>query len=259
MASSQNNIPWSVFGFMEGLWDVKKVMKLTYYALFLDIWLIILTKHGVFYLSIENRPDLTFGSVIGIAISFAFISTFILDICYLLVVLPLIRAKYNRHWFKYRADYGNAERGYVRLSQLQDEALNNQCEFMHKRFSEVNDKLVVEKKELRQSKLIAVGLAILIAIEWYLSSPDGTTQSFVDWLWNMLRQRDEIITHWGVGFVCLICFVGYAIIICWPEEIDDMVYFPPLYNRNEELKEKRRKDERERENEIERILRDKNE
>ncbi len=90
MASSQNNIPWSVFGFMEGLWDVKKVMKLTYYALFLDIWLIILTKHGVFYLSIENRPDLTFGSVIGIAISFAFISTFILDICYLLVVPPLI-------------------------------------------------------------------------------------------------------------------------------------------------------------------------
>ncbi len=40
---------------------------------------------------------------------------------------------------------------------------------MHKRFSEVNYKLVVEKKELRQSKLIAVGLAILIAIEWYLS------------------------------------------------------------------------------------------
>ncbi|MFJ5359967.1 hypothetical protein ACIPUG_03285 [Pectobacterium sp. CHL-2024] len=110
-------------------------------------------------------------------------------------------------------------------------------------YMEEKNKINTFEKEQRNSEIISFGVFLTFSIEWYLSASDGSSKMFIDWLWEHLKYRDPTTSHFFVGlFISLILF-SYAVMVCWPKDIDRMVYYP-------KLAKKLRKEEDEREKKL---------
>lgn len=256
MSQSSSNNSISIFGFMEGLWDLKKIIKFTYYAIFLDVLVMIFTHKGIFYLSIENRPELTIGSIVGLIISFGLFSIMSLEFISLMFFSLLIRIRFTSLFKSEHDNFMRNEVGEVSIYKMRDEALNNQSDFEYRIYKEAKDKYDNQRKKQRRDEIISVGLFVLILVDVYLSVSDGSTQSFIDWLWTILHERDESVTHFFVSTFVIIISALYATIICWPRETKSSVYYPPLYRRLKEVDDKRKKEQREFEMKMRRMLED---
>lgn len=236
MSSIPRNNTISMLNFMESLWDFQKLMKFIYYVISLDVLLAFFTGHGLFYLTFTNKLEFTFGDIIGFVLIFGIFSSFFLGFISLFFSLFLIRVKYK---FKLLDDSNEIKRrdyGCVSLYELWDEACKEQSDFIYKIYAKENERRKEKESKADKTELISVGLFLLIVTEWFLSSPDGSTQLFIDWLWTMLKQHDESLTHFGVGFLCVGILACYAVTVCWPRERRHMVYFLPLYLKLEKLR-----------------------
>ncbi|UAN63399.1 hypothetical protein [Serratia sp. JSRIV006] len=252
--SFSKNSPMPMFNLMDGLWDFSKVANVFYCVLFIDVMFAIFTGKGVFYFATESEAKFVLGDILGVILSFGFFSSLLLIFISLFFSYILIEVKYRYMKIDDSSDYLKHGPGYVRLSKLHDEALNNQSGFIYNIYHEENEKLNKKIKDNQRSEYVSVGIFLLFLIEWYLLSSNGSTFIFLDWLKYVLMQYVEGVSHWTVNFYCAVLSLLYAVTVCWPREISNMVYYPPLYKKLEEQKKAQAEQQRAIELEIEQYI-----
>lgn len=230
----------SIISLMDGLWDFSKLLKIIYYILFLDLLLMMFCNKGIFYLSTDEKFNITLGNAIGIIIIFSLFSSFALEIIGLIFSLLLIKIKYKFNLFNndnYKRRYGH-----VYLTEIRDEAMDKQSDFLYDIYLQSEEKNRNKWESEKRKEIITVGLFILIVLEWHFSFPDGSSQMFIDWLWNIIATYDPSTTHFSVGLFCCSLFFLYSVFICWPRETSNTIYYLPLYLKIEEKRMKQRKE-----------------
>ncbi|EKC9969434.1 hypothetical protein OQO17_003089 [Salmonella enterica] len=230
----------SIISLMDGLWDFSKLLKIIYYTLFLDLLLMMFCNKGIFYLSTNEKLNIKLGDVIGIIITFVFFSSFVLEIIGLFFSLFLIKIKYKLNLFN--NDNHKRKYGHVYLAEIRDEAMNKQSDFLYEIYLQHEEKNRNKWKSEKRTEIISVGLFILIVLEWYFSFTDGSSQMFIDWLWNIIATYGPSTTHFSVGLFCCSLFFLYSVFTCWPRETNNTIYYLPLYLKIEEKRMKQRKE-----------------
>lgn len=239
--SSNNNFSGSTFsilGFVDGLWDLTKVAKVIYFTLCFDILFFYLKGSGLFGLKLGKEFDLSVADLAGMIIVLGVFSSVILKFAAFLFSLLLINVRFSS-LFNYKVDLIDRGLGDVSFEELRKDALANGDDLSYKLYSEEYKEREKIRKDNWSAEIISFGIALVFSVEWYLSSADGKSKMFIDWLWAQLRLRDPEIPHYCVGMICTLILAAYATFICWPKGFEPSIYYPKLASKIKKEKAER--------------------
>ncbi|MEQ9861368.1 hypothetical protein OI450_05525 [Pectobacterium cacticida] len=241
MSSSNSTSPISLLSFVDGLWDSAKVAKIIYFTLCFDVLYFWLKGNGLFGIKLGKEFDLSLADLAGMVIALGIFSSIILKIISLFFLLVLINIKYSKPFQK--KEKTNYQKSYTEVftGELREDALGVGDDLSFKIYTEEKRKRNDIEKEQRNAEIISFGVFLVFFSEWYLSASDGSSKMFIDWLWEQLKYRDPTTTHSLVGLIISLILLAYAVMVCWPKDVDRMVYYPKLarkLRKEEDEKEK---------------------
>ena len=242
MSSSDSSSATSALSLADGLWSSAKVAKIIYFTLCFDILYFWLKGNGLFSIKFGKELDLSLADLAGIIIAMGIFSSILLKMVSLIFSLILIRIKYSNIMQNKEEQLYQKSSTAVHIYELRDDALGDGDELSFKMYIEEYKKRNKTEKEHQKNEIISFGVFLVFCSEWYFSATDGSSKMFIDWLWEQLKYRDPATTHYLVGLIVSFILLIYAVIVCWPEDIDRKIYYPKLASKlrkEEDLKKKK--------------------
>lgn len=225
---SNSSSTLSALSFVDGLWDLAKVAKIIYFTLCFDILFFCLKGNGIFGIKLGKEFDLSIADLAGMIIILGIFSSVILEITTLCFNLLLIRIKYSKLLQSKEEKVYQKSSTEIFMHELRDDALENGDDMSFKLYTEEQAKIAKNLKEGRLTEIISFGTIFVFVIEWYLSSSDGSSKMFIDWLWEQCKYRDPTISHFIIGLSVSVVLFLYTTAVCWPTDPDRKIYYPKL-------------------------------
>lgn len=252
--NQQNGSPsLNMLSVLDGLWKFDKLMKLVYYILFFDAFLVWRKGFGVFKLSASKISEFSIGDLVAFLIVFGFFSSFFLVILNLIFHLSFNSIRYSRFFDNDDELHTHHRDGYVSLYSLRKHSLEHQSDFAYKIYKEESDKRQERLKSMSMTESVSVGCLFIFICGWYLSRADGATGMIIDWL---SQYPNSDMSHAGVGFLFSMLLFFYCVMafnIGNYERLNAKVYYPPLYAIEKKERDKRRELERQWEQEYQAV------